>query len=242
MRPVSLMPVIVAPLLVWLWLSQWPPAQSTMSRDSSGTPSKSTFGYLVGSMDNRADVRMILSPTVFAIPDNADLRPAPRFDLLEKFRSNEELDALPLSEDVAHAKPPPFGATKRKLDEWLRSLRLDDFPLASYDRSTAQPDTLVMVSPWNIYWHDKPLERLTGIDAKLLPSVTGDAPWHAVFFVCANEAGTVERMIIETPAPEAAANEQLGRFVRGLRFYGIKEPFCRRLVIRHAPVNADGGG
>jgi hypothetical protein len=219
------------------------PAPKIDEQVSSGGRGVPVIRYIDRDDAEWKKVLMARSSTLFALPSNVGFSAPLRQETIAGSIPDPAATLPEFMREMPEVKPAAYGQTVRQLEESVKEVRLHEVPRLDDQSSQVALRASTDSKTFTFYWQDQPNEPVAGLDLAGLPVPTGAVPWRAIFYVCANQAGAVERMLIEQPAPTAGMNDVLGRFIRGMRFPAVNGEFCRRLVVRyHPPVPVKGGG
>lgn len=234
--------VLIVLLIAWAWSTKINIISPPDSAVSTVPAHTSALGFIHGGANRGSDTRLFYSPVLFALPDAAGFSaPLLRDEMMPEAKPGHT-DNLPVYIRQPDKIPPAkFGETSRTLSDLVKSSRLREIPHMASVPSDDNIGADTSAQPWFAFWQDQPGDPVADVDFASLELPAGAVSWQAIIFVCANEAGQVERLVIEKPAPDAVMNEQMGRYLRGVRFPDTNGEFCRRLVVRYRPAMMQEG-
>lgn len=232
--PISVMLGAAASILYWFSMV----VKIDVPARSSSSATVSVFSD--GSAD-AYEVRKIQSPVLFSLPTDAGFSGPTRISAIR-------ISQPPVPEPTGiflTALPgfsrPFYGLTEKSLEEMIQGYPSGERP--GYLFKSINPPLLGAAGPgYRFFWQDNPDEPVVGLQAPALSGESNRAPWQAIYFICFNEAGFVDQLLVEAPPPAASLNEAWVRTLRAWRADNPAGPRCRRLVVSNPALAADRGG
>jgi len=223
--------------IVAAWIST-PVRLDAAARDSRMT----RVSVLTGAAVDLNDVRLIQSPVLFSLPARAGFSAPLRDQVMRE-------SAPPASPppDLFFTPTPefprrPFGLTGKTLDEMIEPL--DGHPVVPVVAGASASSSLGQKKEggYRIYWQENPDELISGLEAPAVRAGVVSASWQAVYFVCFDADGFVEQLLVETPPPTPALNEQWLKLLRRWQpGDAVPAGRCRRIVVSFRSFPGKGG-
>jgi len=220
--------IVVGMLVAWIRLPVHFEAAGRAAKPSQVT-------VLAGPPGDHNDVRLVQSPALFSLPSR------------DGFSSPLHHPSMQVSQPPSappaalYLTPPPefprrsFGLTGKTLDEMVvlpgenTMMPLTTDPVVFHQTSHD-------AAGYQVYWQEKPGQPIVGLDVAEPETRESTTPWQAVYFICFDAAGFVDRLLAEVPPPDDALNEA---WIRRLRAWQSPEPepdgSCRRIVVSYRP-------
>jgi len=248
-RWVSRFFTLSAAVIVLLIHALWMLAAASYNPEYRAKKSRSTVPdlYFMGDASSTApwadsiNTLLIRSPILMSLPtgvgfsspllQDAQLDQPPRF--VEK--PVEFLRSLPKPFEAG-----AYGESHRELKVMVRMPRAVSVP-----GQDALPQNYI-VSPEAkagrimMYWLGRPDQVVETFPDEQDLNWAGSQPWEAMLYICFDQAGWVDDVLLEKPTPLNDANDRVLRMARGRSFNEAMAGDCGRLVAKFIPAGMAG--